>query len=811
MTLSHRILLQIAIAAGLVILVATGVTYWLVFSAAEQQGLNHLSDYVAERARVEEAGLRRIAENLELARGQFLRRNPAPPPLDFQEQWDKWFEKYPDGAWRSRREFSDGRKWSTLWLHKDVPLTPEIQTQILRANNICNDFLPTWIDSFPSLYFVFPYQANIGFDARIPNWVWETPADYDNNAIEALAGANPQSNPSRRIVWNSVLEEPTSLLPFVSVMLPVDADGKHIATIGHDIHALQLLDDSTRSSLPGTTHFIFREDGRLIAHRGKMKEILASRGHLTMQDSGDAALQSLYAASQTGKQRLLSGYDAAGGCYYAISRLEGPDWLFITTMPRLHLRQQAFRSAQWVLWSGLLSLALVSVIFALVLQRQVAKPLAELARATGQMAAGDLSARAVVSGDDELGRLAADFNDMVSKVALRNAELSALNETLESRVAGRTVALRESEERFIKLFQFSPTPSVLTRADRGIAAANEAFLKTAGYTEAEVLNKTAAELQLNAVPEQQEEFARAIYECGKIRDKEQFLRTKDNRIRTILVSAELLELGGQPHVLTAGLDITERKLAEVETLKTLAREKELSELKTNFVSMVSHEFRTPLGVIQSAADVLDRYLDRLSPEDRRDHIGMIFRSTRGLAHLVDSVRLLGRVEDGRRSFLPAPRDFPRLCREIADEVRSATAARCPVEIAIPDNLEGGRSDADLLRHILTNLLGNAVKYSEPDSPVLLSATRIASDVVITVRDHGIGIPEADRNRLFTSFARGSNVGSRPGSGLGLLIVKRCVELHRGSIQIQSQPGEGTTVTVRLPLFSQPLLHLNPLI
>jgi signal transduction histidine kinase len=110
------------------------------------------------------------------------------------------------------------------------------------------------------------------------------------------------------------------------------------------------------------------------------------------------------------------------------------------------------------------------------------------------------------------------------------------------------------------------------------------------------------------------------------------------------------------------------------------------------------------------------------------------------------------------------------------------------------------SDFDLLRHILSNLLSNAVKYSEAGTPVDFSVKREGGNAVLKVTDHGIGIPAADRAALFTSFARGSNVGQRPGSGLGLLIVKRCVDLHGGTLEIDSSVGRGTTVTVVLPAF-----------
>jgi PAS domain S-box-containing protein len=802
-TITNRILLQLAVAAALVIVVATGATYRLVHGEAERQGLNHLGDYVAERARVEETKFAQVQENLEMVRAQALRRFAAPIPADFRKQWDEWFERFPDGAWRSRRKFSDGRKWSTLWLHKDAKLTPELQTQILRANNICNDLLQGWVDSFPSLYFLFPCQANMGFDPRIPNWVWDTPADYDNNGIEAVRNANPENNPGRRIVWNSVLEEPTSHNPYIAVLLPIDLDGTNVATVGHDIHALQLLDDSTRSSLKGATHFIFREDGRLIAHRERMPQILAAKGLLTMQGSDDPALRSLYTAARKRPERRFAGYDPVSHSYYAVSRLAGPEWFFMTTMPGAELQQRAFQSAQWVLWSGLLSLALMLGFLATILRRQIARPLAELARATRQMSAGETTARAVVPGRDELGALAGSFNEMAGRVASRDAELRALNQTLEQRVAERTNKLRESEERFSKAFQASPALIALTRVvDGTFVAANEAFYKITGFTEAEVIGRRSLDLKIYAVPEQREEYVRMIREKGSVRDREHLLQTKDGTLRTVLVSGEALELDGQPHLLTVGLDITGRKQAEVETVKALAREKELSELKSNFVSMVSHEFRTPLGVIMSAAEILQRYFDRLPAEKRGRHLEMIFRSTRNLAALMEEVLLLGKVEEGRMQFTPAPIDLESFCRSLADEILSATQAACPIRFSSAAPLDGAVGDESLLRHILTNLLSNAVKYSEPGTPVEFLAGRVGAEAVFTVRDHGIGIPLEDQPRIFNSFSRGRNVGERPGTGLGLVIVQRCVQLHGGDIRLESTPGQGTTMVVRLPVFGE---------
>ena len=117
---------------------------------------------------------------------------------------------------------------------------------------------------------------------------------------------------------------------------------------------------------------------------------------------------------------------------------------------------------------------------------------------------------------------------------------------------------------------------------------------------------------------------------------------------------------------------------------------------------------------------------------------------------------------------------------------------------MPAEAEG---DEQLLGHIFTNLLSNAVKYSEPGTTVRFAIERNGLEAICIVQDRGIGIPEGDQRQLFKAFHRGSNVGARPGTGLGLLLVKRCTQLHRGEVQVKSKIGEGTTVTVKLPMFS----------
>ena len=215
--------------------------------------------------------------------------------------------------------------------------------------------------------------------------------------------------------------------------------------------------------------------------------------------------------------------------------------------------------------------------------------------------------------------------------------------------------------------------------------------------------------------------------------------------------------------------------------------------------MVSHEFRTPLGIIQSSAEILEDYLEQLEPAERRDHLRSIRTNTRRMAGLMEEVLLMGSLDAGKMEFKPAPLELRVFVRRLLDEVYSATNRRCPIQLHLGEMPGEIQADERLLQHILTNLLSNAVKYSDAGRAVRFELGRAGEEMLCVIRDQGIGIPEADRKRLFNAFHRGRNVADRPGTGLGLVIVKRCVDLHRGKIKVQSKPGKGTIVTVRLPI------------
>ncbi len=383
------------------------------------------------------------------------------------------------------------------------------------------------------------------------------------------------------------------------------------------------------------------------------------------------------------------------------------------------------------------------------------------------------------------------------------AELWGIVEDITPRREAET-AIRESEKKFRTLFETSSQGVMLHAEDHTFSAVNPAAAELFGLAPEEIVGKHPIDLAPEFQPDGQpsaEIAKREIGKClqvGTARFEWVHMNATGRRIFLEVILSRIPH--GDKFLMQAVVtDISERKRAEQELKRALERERELNQLKSNFVSMVSHEFRTPLGIIQSSAEILDDYLDQLDPAERREQLQSIIKNSRRMAGLMEDVLLLGSLDSGRLEYAPRPLDLAALCRRLVDEVRSTTDGRCAIEFSTCGLPAEAMADEKLLRHILLNLLNNAVKYSGPGHAVTFRATGDATGMIFIVRDQGIGIPEEDLPVLFEAFRRGSNVGQTPGTGLGLVIVKQSVELHRGTIGVETLQGHGTTFTVSIPL------------
>jgi len=261
------------------------------------------------------------------------------------------------------------------------------------------------------------------------------------------------------------------------------------------------------------------------------------------------------------------------------------------------------------------------------------------------------------------------------------------------------------------------------------------------------------------------------------------------------VVIELLAVG---HDATARLrsEEVQHQLAIVRT--ELARERELSELRANFLRMVTHELRTPLSIINMAFEMISKYGTRLSESEQVERLGVAQAQVKRMTTLLEDMTIALRTQMTHVPLTPIALDLSVLVKSIVTELHLTLGKYHEFIIDFTPEMTNVVVDNLLMHRILINLLTNAIKYSPHNTMIGITAWRMHDDVCITVRDHGIGIPEDDLRHLFEPFYRGGNVGSVMGTGVGLSLVRDCVIAHNGVINVESQIGVGTAFTITLP-------------
>lgn len=253
-------------------------------------------------------------------------------------------------------------------------------------------------------------------------------------------------------------------------------------------------------------------------------------------------------------------------------------------------------------------------------------------------------------------------------------------------------------------------------------------------------------------------------------------------------------------------EVQERKLTEEalqisqeETQKALKKERELNELKSRFVSMASHEFRTPLATILSSLNLIEKYQDPQYEDRKQKHMGRIKSNVKNLTDILNDFLSISKLEEGKISVEQVEFDIKSLAEELTEDFKLQVKEGQQINYAH----EGAESrvllDPKLIQNVLINLLSNAIKYSPVGGHIDFSTSLTPKELLISIRDQGIGIPEEEIHHLFERFFRAKNANNIQGTGLGLSIVKRHVELMQGEIEVESALNQGTKVMLRFPL------------
>ncbi len=255
------------------------------------------------------------------------------------------------------------------------------------------------------------------------------------------------------------------------------------------------------------------------------------------------------------------------------------------------------------------------------------------------------------------------------------------------------------------------------------------------------------------------------------------------------------KVADRTHALLNTLEQLEQSKNELAV--ALAAERELGELKSRFVSMASHEFRTPLTAVLTSATLIEKYTHTDQQDKRRKHIDRIRASVKHLNDILEEFLSVGRLEEGKIEPKPVAVHLKTLVAEVVTDMQDMLKPGQTVQLQLDDSAAVW-IDPSLLRKVLVNLLSNAIKYSGPESPITITGICTDHYLNLSVEDHGVGIAPDDQEHLFERFFRAKNVTNVPGTGLGLHIVGRYVELMGGSVSLQSVLNQGTIVSLTLP-------------
>ncbi len=381
------------------------------------------------------------------------------------------------------------------------------------------------------------------------------------------------------------------------------------------------------------------------------------------------------------------------------------------------------------------------------------------------------------------------------------------------------LSVLEGEAGFRVLFEYATISILVVGKEGRIELANPCAMDLFGYTAGELIGQPLEILIPDQLRNRHQHHREGYFERPKARPMgfglDLYARRKGGDVFPVEISLGHYELNGERLAVAFVTDITKRKEAEqelkraneeleqrvrertLELTDSLEREKTMNEMKSRFVSMASHEFRTPLSAVLSSISLVEQYHGPENDEKRKKHIDRIKSSVKNMTAILNDFLSLDKLEQGKVEVERGLFSLPEFAEDIVDELRGI--------LKKGQNIRCGHSgdteilqDKKILRNVFLNLLSNAIKYSGEDQEIQLGTEVRNNRVTIVISDKGIGIPEDEQEHLFNRFFRAKNSVNIQGTGLGLNIVKRYVELMSGTIRFTSLPGEGTSFIVEFP-------------
>lgn len=384
----------------------------------------------------------------------------------------------------------------------------------------------------------------------------------------------------------------------------------------------------------------------------------------------------------------------------------------------------------------------------------------------------------------------------ITERKLVQEKILKLNEELEHRVEERTAKLKKSEQLYSTIARNFPngTINVFDKELRYVFVEGKELFKIGVTGKMLIGTKFTSRLE----PETAAHIEKELLEVFKGKNKTLELFYKNNYYVLNATPLYNEENGEIESILVVEDNVTEEKIAKQEILKSLEKERELNELKSRFVSMASHEFRTPLSTILTSATLIEKYLHNKELDKTDKHIQRIKTNVGALNSILNDFLSLDKLQAGKINNNPQETDLKRLCEDLVEEMQTTAKNGQTIKLLYKGNTQCN-VDRNIIRNILYNLLSNALKYSPEHSVVMFETQYNNHTLNFIIRDKGIGIPEEEQPYLFDRFFRANNATHIQGTGLGLNIVKKYIELLNGGITFKSKVNEGTTFFVKIPI------------
>jgi C4-dicarboxylate-specific signal transduction histidine kinase len=430
---------------AVVIALGTLFSYLHLRSALRQQALVQLEQSVAERTQREEAIFVLAEDNHAELKRVLAERLQQLQHEDVDARFERLFVSLPDGTVRNRPEGFDGRRMVGLFVPRGVRVDAELRRRILAAHDVLAQYGPAFHTRFMNTFITLPEGPNIVYWPEGPTYCQDAAPTESITAQEFFPPSRPENNPQRRTTWSGAYVEPISKSWMVTVSTPLDVEGRHVATVSHDVLLKELMDRTLGAHLPGASNLLFREDGQLIAHPELRMEDVQAQGPQVplIHPEQRARVQRLFERVKAQRPEQATVLELPEDkAFVSVARLKGPGWYFATVMPKAVVNEPAISAARYVLVFGLASLLLELAIMYWVLRQQIARPLLAFTQVTERVAAGDFKVELALSREDELGRLARSFRKMADEVQKREEALRQANEGLEQRVEERTQELK---------------------------------------------------------------------------------------------------------------------------------------------------------------------------------------------------------------------------------------------------------------------------------------------------------------------------------------------------------------------------------